>query len=60
MILDTFKHGPLVVYLDSESGAVVQVLDLATGAPAAGLYRLHYIVAAKKAARLAWEATADR
>lgn len=57
MILDTFKHGPLVVYLDSSTGAVVAVQDLVTGASAEGLYRLHYIVAAKKAARQHWECT---
>ena len=59
-VLDVMFHGPLKLFLDPQTGAMVGVQDKATGAAASLLYRPAYIAHAKTQARAAWESRADR
>jgi hypothetical protein len=58
-ICDVIAYGPLKLVLDSNTGAMVGVLDQATGARAEGLYRPQYIAQAKTYARAFWQSRID-
>lgn len=58
-ILDLYRHGPVQVFLDTATGAVLGVVDLATGEAAERIYRPAYIAQAKTQARAHWQSRAD-
>lgn len=58
-ILDCINYGPMKVVLDAETGAVVGVLDLASGCAAEKVYTPASVAKAKTYARAFWQSRID-
>ena len=59
-ILDVVFHGPIKLFLDAQTGAMVKAVDRISNKPAEQFYRAAYVAHAKAQARAAWESRADR